>query len=177
VTVMYLSGNEVQETLDFIARRSASRGCRTQAQVSGIAFDMVCRGDCDGDGVVDGACAKNVAVGDNCRAKGPDGKPNPDGEIDYNKCARLVKSALYRVAVNDYIAAGGSGFDVLKRNTSKQDTGVSLRDSLRVFLNKRKKCTNETLGNNVPVTTMYGNISCLDSTIEAHDGRIRPVFE
>ena len=171
ITVMYLSGDEVKETLDFVARRSASRGCRTQAQVSGIAFDMVCRGDCDGDGIVDGACAKNIAIGDHCRGT------NPDGPIDYTKCAPLVGSALYRVAVNDYIAAGGSGFDVLKRNTSKQDTGISLRDSLRVFLNQRQKCSNETIDGTMAVTTKYGNISCLDSTIEAHDGRIRPVFE
>ena len=169
ITVMYLSGDEVKETLDFVARRSASRGCRTQAQVSGITFDMVCRGDCGG--TTPGACAKNIAVGDNCR------NGNPDGPVDYTKCAPLSKSALYRVAVNDYIAAGGSGFDVLKRNTSKQDTGISLRDSLRVFLNTRSKCTNQTIDGSMPVTAKYGNISCLDSTIEAHDGRIRPVFE
>ena len=106
-----------------------------------------------------------------------DGFGDPDAEIDFNKCAKLEIASLYRVAVNDYIAAGGSGFDVLKRNTSKQDTGISLRDSLRVFLNQRQKCSNETIDGTMAVTTKYGNISCLDSTIEAHDGRIRPVFE
>jgi len=170
ITVMYLSGDEVQETLDFVARRSASRGCRTQAQVSGIAFDMVCGGACGPNGER-GACAKNIVVGDNCRGG------NPDGPIDYTKCARLVPSALYRVAVNDYIASGGSGFEVLKRNTSKQDTGVSLRDGLRVFLNQRNRCSDETIDGTMKVTTQYGGISCLDSTVEAHDGRIRPVFE
>lgn len=169
VTVMYLSGDEVQEMLDFVSRRSAERGCRSQAQVSGITFDMVCRGQCGGP--QPSACAKNIAIGDNCR------NGNPDGPIDYTKCAPLVRTALYRVAVNDYIAAGGSGFDVLKRNTSKQDTGVSLRDSLRVFLNQRNRCTTETVDGKTAVTSIYGNISCLDSTIEAHDGRIRPVFE
>ncbi|MBA3817943.1 MAG: bifunctional metallophosphatase/5'-nucleotidase [Deltaproteobacteria bacterium] len=170
ITVMYLSGDEVKQSLDFVARRSASRGCRTQAQVSGIAFDMVCGGACGPNGER-GACAKNIAVGDNCRAG------DPDGPIDYTKCAPLVPTALYRVAVNDYIAAGGSGFEVLKRNTSKQDTGVSLRDGLRVFLNTRNRCTTEMTAAMVPVTQQYGAISCLDSTIEAHDGRIRPVFE
>jgi hypothetical protein len=155
--------------LDFVSRRSAERGCRSQAQVSGITFDMVCRGQCGGP--QPSACAKNIAIGDNCR------NGNPDGPIDYTKCAPLVRTALYRVAVNDYIAAGGSGFDVLKRNTSKQDTGVSLRDSLRVYLNQRNRCTTETVDGTTPVTAKFGNISCLDSTIEAHDGRIRPVFE
>ncbi|MBX3161028.1 MAG: bifunctional metallophosphatase/5'-nucleotidase [Deltaproteobacteria bacterium] len=168
ITVVYLSGIEVQETLDYVASRSASRGCRTQAQVSGIAFDMVCGGP-------SGAYAKNVAIGDRCRKNN-----NPDGEIDFGKCAPLIPTSLYRVAVNDYIAAGGSGFQVLKRNTSKQDTGISLRDSLRVFLNRQNRCVNQVQVNdptNKTVAQTYGAISCLDHTIEAHDGRIRPVFE
>jgi len=162
IVVLYLSGVEVQDTLDFVARRSADRGCRTQAQVSGIAFDMVCRGDCP-DGRT--ACAKNIAIGDHCRQGGS------DGPIDRTKCAPLLPTSLYRVAVNDYIAAGGSGFEVLKRNSSKQDTGVSLRDGLRVFLNRQTKCAAE------QITSVYGQISCLDQTIEPHDGRIKPVFE
>jgi len=178
VTVMYLSGQEVQDTLDFVARKSSSRGCRTQAQVSGITFDMVCSGDCgtfQGEPVT--ACAKNIYVGDHCRANG-----NADGPVDPAKCAKLDPSSLYRVAVNDYIAAGGSGFEVLKRNSSKQDTGISLRDSLRVFLNRQSKCTDQIdeTDTQVPqrkVTERYGNISCLTEVNEAHDGRIRPVFE
>jgi 2',3'-cyclic-nucleotide 2'-phosphodiesterase (5'-nucleotidase family) len=176
ITVMYLSGQEVQETLDFVARRSASRGCRTQAQVSGIAFDMVCNGDCgvDQDGDPVRACAKNVAIGDNCRGT------DVDGPIDSGRCAALVPSSLYRVAVNDYIANGGSGFEVLKRNTSKQDTGISLRDALRVYLRQRTACStqmDDTVNPPVKVTDKYGAISCLDATIEPHDGRILPVFE
>ncbi|CAN5910665.1 bifunctional metallophosphatase/5'-nucleotidase [soil metagenome] len=182
ITVMYLSGAEVQEMFDFISRRSADRGCRTQAQVSGVAFDMVCNGACpDVAGVPEHACAKNIAIGDNCRGFDSSGKPLSDGSIDNNRCPKLVNAGLYRVAVNDYIAAGGSGFDVLKRNTSKQDTGISLRDGLRVFLRQRQLCKEGTLDTsvmpNVDVTKTYGAISCLDETIEQHDGRIRPVFE
>lgn len=177
ITVMFLSGVEVQEMLDFVARRSAERGCRTQAQVSGIAFDMVCNGDCPNG---QNACARNIHIGDRCRLD-----DNPDGPIDPARCAPMVSSSLYRVAVNDYIAAGGSGFQVLKRNSSKQDTGISLRDSLRVYLNRQTRCTDQMeepdpsqptkpLGR---VADIYGAISCLDETIEPHDGRIRPVFE
>jgi 5'-nucleotidase / UDP-sugar diphosphatase len=170
ITVIYLSGDEVQETLDYVALRSASRGCRTQAQVSGIAFDMVCAGP-------NGAYAKNIAIGDRCRIGN-----DPDAEIDFTKCAKLEKGSLYRVAVNDYIAAGGSGFEVLRRNTSKQDTGISLRDSLRVFLNSQTKCVDEADDVGDPsgmtkVTARYGTISCLNETTEPHDGRIRPTFE
>ena len=92
-------------------------------------------------------------------------------------CRRVFDTGLYRVAVNDYIAGGGSGFEVLKRNTSKQDTGISLRDALRVYLNQRSPCTTQVDDAMKLVTESYGNISCLNDTIEPHDGRIRPVFE
>jgi 2',3'-cyclic-nucleotide 2'-phosphodiesterase (5'-nucleotidase family) len=191
IVVMYLSGVEVQETLNFVARRSASRGCRSQAQVAGISFDMVCSGDCGTPAFPnERACAKNIAIGDNCRGfiddpNNPGGpkKPNVDGPINYSICAPLVPSSLYRVAVNDYIAAGGSGFEVLKRNTSKQDTGIALRDALRVFLNTQARCPNDLqdeMDQAEPrrmVVSTYGEISCLDEKIEQHDGRVRPVFE
>jgi len=186
ITVMYLSGQEVQDTLDFVARKSASRGCRAQAQVSGITFDMVCKGDCPSidptSGEKSSACAKNVSIGENCR------NGNPDGPIDPTKCAPLSPTGLYRVAVNDYIAAGGSGFIVLKRNTSQQNTGISLRDALTVYLNKQPPSCGgmgtdqivDDTDTQTPQRTIqarWGNISCLDENIEAHDGRIRPVFE
>jgi 2',3'-cyclic-nucleotide 2'-phosphodiesterase (5'-nucleotidase family) len=175
ITVMYLSGQEVQDTLDFVARKSASRGCRTQAQVSGIAFDMVCNGACAGVDPLTGdpntACAKNIAIGDNCRGT------DPNGPIDFTRCAPLVPTGLYRVAVNDYMAAGGSGFEVLKRNTAKQDTGISLRDGLRVYLRQISPCTNQMTDDGKKVVDLYGEISCLDATVEPHDGRIKPVFE
>lgn len=173
IVVMYLSGVEIQEMMDFVARRSAERGCRSQAQVAGIAFDMVCHGACPGGQT---ACAKNIYIGDHCRKA-----DNPDGAMDPTRCAALLPTSLYRVAVNDYIAAGGSGFDVLRRNTSKQDTGVSLRDGLRVYLNHQTPCAPDILDETDPkgktVLQNYGAISCLDEKIEAHDGRIRPVFE
>lgn len=172
ITVMYLSGTEVQEMLDFVARKSAGRGCRTQAQVAGIWFDMVCSGDCPGDAT---ACAKNVYLGENCRG-GDSGGP-----IDPSMCAPLEETGLYKVAVNDYIAAGGSGFDVLERNTSKQNTGVSLRDALIDYLRGQPTCADDvidqTSADNETVVDRWGHIACLDQTTEPHDGRIRPVFE
>jgi 5'-nucleotidase / UDP-sugar diphosphatase len=186
ITVMYLSGQEVQDTFDFIARRSASRGCRTQIQVSGLAFDLVCTGQCDSldptTGLPSRACAKNISIGENCRGG------NPDGPIDPSRCAPLQLAALYRVAVNDYIAGGGSGFQVLKRNTSKQNTGISLRDALTVYLGKQPSVcdgvgTDQLIDDTDPdvpqrtVRQRWGAVSCLDGNIERHDGRIRPVFE
>jgi 5'-nucleotidase len=175
IVVMYLSGVEIQEMLDFVAQRSAERGCRSQAQVAGIAFDLVCHGTCPGG---DTACARNIHLGDHCR-KGD----HADGDIDPSRCAPLLPTSLYRVAVNDYIAAGGSGFLVLKRNTSKQDTGVSLRDGLRIYVNGQTRCAasvvdeTDTATPQRTVLARHGAISCLDEKLEAHDGRIRPVFE
>jgi len=214
IVVMYLSGREVRDTLDFVSRKSAGRGCRAQSQVAGITFDMVCRddpngpdpcnsidpdigdractvdSDCQlitGGGLISNdrcsqtthrcsasACAKNIAIGENCR------NGNSDGPVDFNKCAPLVDSGLYRVAVNDYIANGGSGFTVLKQNSSKQDSKISLRDALTVYLSKQQKCTtqlDEQDENGHTVVENYGEIPCLDEKVEAHDGRIRPVFQ
>ncbi len=188
ITVMYLSGSEVFETLDFVARKSSERGCRTQAQVAGIWFDMVCRGVCEDrnpdDDFVPTACAKNVYLGENCRMDTDgDGVGEPDAPIDTVKCRPVVPTGLYRVAVNDYIARGGSGFEVLKRNTSKQDTGVALRDALTVFLRGLGKCPAgavDLTDTQVPQRTIeerFGPIPCFGDTAERHDGRIRPVFE
>ena len=138
ITTMFLSGKEIAEMLDFVAARSADRGCKTQSQVSGIWM------------VLD--CAHKVA----CGPFAPDGKPTArcyHGEPGYDtpgyagprdgpfllgdnclqnpaRCTPVLPSAEYRAAVNDYIASGGSGFSMLKRNTTKFNTGISLRDSL-----------------------------------------------
>jgi 5'-nucleotidase / UDP-sugar diphosphatase len=180
ITVMYLSGSEIQETLDFTARKSAERGCKTQVQVSGIWFDMVCRGVCPDanpeDGYVPTACAKNLYLGEDCRGG------DPDGAIDPARCRPVVPTGLYRVAVNDYISRGGSGFEVLKRNTSKQDTGVSLRDALTVYLRTQTTCGDDVIdftdtAGGASVKARWGEVACLSEAVEAHDGRIRPVFE
>jgi len=221
IVVAYLSGQEISDTLDFVARKSASRGCRSQLQQAGITWDMICRdnktspdkctsidpgasdisctidancpnGDrCDGGKCIATACAKNIYIGDGCRPKDPNTMQiEPDAAVDplHTPCAPLEKNGLYRVAVNNYIAAGGSGFTVLKRNTSQQDTGVSLRDALTVYLTKQApicdgKDTSMILDETDPqspqrsIKERWGNASCLDDHIEAHDGRIRPVFQ
>lgn len=173
ITVMYLSGVEVQDALDVVARRSAERGCRAQAQVAGIAFDLICRGDCPGGQT---ACAKNVHLGDGCRQD-----DDPGAAIDPARCAALVPGGLYRVAVDDVLASGGSGFQVLARNASRQDTHVALRDSLRGFLARQAACSpdviDETDAMRRTVVDRYGAIACLDANLERHDGRIRTVFE
>lgn len=45
--------------------------------------------------------------------------------------APLDSSGTYELATNNYIAAGGSGFEVLQRNTTQIDTGISVRDVVK----------------------------------------------
>ncbi len=44
ITTMYLSGTEVFQMFDFVARRSGSRGCVSQAQIAGSRVRMNCAG-------------------------------------------------------------------------------------------------------------------------------------
>ena len=41
---------------------------------------------------------------------------------------------LYEMATNNYIAAGGSGFEMLARNTTQVDTGISMRAAVIDYL-------------------------------------------
>jgi hypothetical protein len=143
INIMYLSGVEVEEMLDFVAERSAERGCVSQAQVSGARFTMDCaqvqlndlRIPCDpDDGGAEKYCPKEGREGHapwQC-LEDLDGSrcwAHPAIDIQING-KPLDPNGTYRIAVNDYIAKGGSGFRVLKRNTTRIETGISLRDSL-----------------------------------------------
>ena len=44
--------------------------------------------------------------------------------------------AVYEMATNDYMAWGGSGFEMLARNTSKVDTGVSMRSAVIDYMSQ-----------------------------------------
>jgi 5'-nucleotidase len=213
ITTMFLSGGEVREMLDFIARKSADRGCRTQAQVSGIWFDMVCRrpsgcvdvtlpascvqaADCGDPNYVfcneagacrkKAGCADSIFIGDACNVCDP-GRPEQSccnrPELGLAcKCQPLNPYGTYKVAVNDYIAAGGSGFLVLKRNTTKFNTGISLRDALTDYLRQLPSRCPELIADwnvTIPVGTrpLPTDLACIDQLVEPHDGRIRPVLE
>jgi 5'-nucleotidase / UDP-sugar diphosphatase len=120
LAVMYLSSAEVQELADYITFRSASRGCNSQAQVSGITFTMNC-----------GQVLQNE--------KDPDNFLHPAEEIKINGVP-IADNHTYKLATNDYIAKGGSGFKVLKRNTTKQITGVAMRDALIDYIATLQNC-------------------------------------
>lgn len=155
INVMFLSGLELQELFDFITERSTSRGCVSQAQVSGARFTMDCaqaqlnqlRLPCDPNGDAAAECP------DDGRTQGrlpwqclTDPQTNsgrcwssPATNLTINGQALRINDS-YRIAVNDYIARGGSGFLVLKRNTTRVESGIPLRDSLIGFMQNFCTC-------------------------------------
>ncbi len=163
ITTVFLSGNETQEMFDDVAARSSERGCVTQAQVAGIYMDVVCVSNdpvCnarqDAAGQPHGPCAKNIYIGNACRGA--------DGTFNNTTCKPLNPFEEYLVAVNDYIANGGSGFDVLQRNTTKFNTGISLRDSLTDYIRGlNNRCTDASLYTNVI------GVHCKDAQSETYD--------
>jgi len=195
ITTQFLSGDEVLQMLDFIAARTAERGCRTQVQVSGIYFSLRCDNQPAYRSTVPTSCSQrlrataaerdrwvgsyayDVVFGDGCR--------NADGSVNLAICKPLDCFASYKAAVNDYISVGGSGFVVLKRNTTRFNTGISLRDALTDYIRSlgedpRYRCS----GSDPRWTNIkgvgpkgafdYSNVTCLLPEVHAHDGRIRP---
>jgi hypothetical protein len=163
VTFQAVSGREVRDLFDFVARRSAGRGCQSQAQVAGARAVLVC-GPCtrtgdDGAPVTLASCAETVNVGlrDDPEARDrpctADAECNPAGwertaperrslcEPHAHRCmVPLDLTASYAAAVNNYIAGGGSGFFVLQRNTTQVDTRVEQRDAVIDFVRQAPPC-------------------------------------
>lgn len=168
INVMFLSGREMQELFDFITERSTGRGCVSQAQVSGARFTMDCaqaqlnqlRIPCDQNGDAS-ECPNDGRTGGRqpwqCLTDATSGGgrcwSSPATNLTINgQPVQLNES--YRIAVNDYIARGGSGFLVLKRNTTRIESGIPLRDSLIGFMQNFCTC-DDLLGGK---TDTYGNI-------------------
>lgn len=134
ITTMYLSGREVVELFDYVARRSSSRGCQAQAQIAGARVELKC-GRCD--------CTKRPLEWDSPEQRTLLCDPSyTDG------CALSIEllgaplnlEGQYQLAANNYIAKGGSGFMVLKRNTTQQDSGIPQRDALMDYMRSGRPC-------------------------------------
>src|SRR5262249_20723347 len=58
-----------------------------------------------------------------------------------NRCSSPIQlENLYELATNNYIAAGGSGFRVLQRNTTQLDTRIQQRDALIDYIRNGHPC-------------------------------------
>lgn len=155
INVMFLSGREMQELFNFATDKSADRGCVSQVQISGARFLMDCaqsqlnalRMTCD-PALAGADCPQGSRTGDRhpwqCiqdSTTGDLGRCYSDTGLDITVNGQsLDPNVTYRVAVNDYIARGGSGFLVLKRNTTRVETGIPLRDSLIGYMQNFCTC-------------------------------------
>ena len=188
VTTLFVSGNEVQELMNFVTERSTGRGCQSQAQIAGMSFVMNC-----------GASpprADLICIGGNknplCTADTPADKPcfDPLATEGQRSClygSPIIRDSSYKLAANDYIANGGSGFRILQRNTTQFNTRVSIRDALIEYIEGLPNCsvwlasqeearradgraplTEEEKEKLVPPA--YRNLPCI---VGAEDGRIR----
>ena len=63
-------------------------------------------------------------------------------------CLSLISDTnLYELATSNYLAGGGSGFRVLQRNTTQNDTKVQQRDALIDYLRAGKPCGYDPVAN------------------------------
>jgi 5'-nucleotidase / UDP-sugar diphosphatase len=186
ITKMQLSGVEVQELFDFVARRSAGRGCATQVQIAGARIVLNCSdcprqvdkacsteddcptgAKCEAGKCVIKACAEQIYIG--FRACSGHQDCGPAGNCVKGSCActsdaqcgGLVNSCdvgtsdenghgrcrlaidptgSYELATSTYLSGGGSGFVVLKKNTTQLDTKIQQRDALIDWVRGGKPC-------------------------------------
>lgn len=158
VTTMFLSGKEVQELFDYVAFRSSERGCNSQAQISGATFTMDCLNRVSRD-ITIGGTSRPCEVDAECADLGERCIGFTAGGDTSGRCQMPISdNGVYELATNDYIAAGGSGFEVLAQNTTQYDTGIPIRTVVLEYLQKH------------PVIPDY------DSGIAVEDGRIRVVY-
>lgn len=244
ITKMQVTGTEVQEVMDFAARRAASRSCTSQIQIAGARVVQNCNGcnrpdlvgpcktdndcptggtcnastlhcnpqpcaeavyigrnpskscftdddcSCDPSDQVNGACQRFCSDDNDCTctnaAKQANGghcpkpaKPvigqscdlshaasdgsypgtckiltgscdtfnqfDPSCDPTQTTCAGACYNPIdptseYELATSNYLAAGGSGFTILKANTTQLDTLVQQRDALVDYVRSGKPC-------------------------------------
>jgi len=175
ITTIYLSGNDIQDLLDYTTRRSAGRGCATQVQLSGVEFTMNCNFP-DDESTCEPDCpprAENIFM-TNCG----------DATLDATEKEQCSKKPLdpyqiYEVATNDYIAHGGSGFTVLKINNTQVDTGVQLRDAVLEEIVRADRCTDQcySADGDLELRTCDPFKSCLNGMVEYRSQFCEHIYE
>ena len=143
ITKMQLSGREVQDMFDFVARRSTGRGCVSQVQIAGARIVIDCtkrQTPTSPPGI-----ASNVYIGvlDATCNSDADCPGNLTGQCDVeaNRCWEpIYEIATYELATSNYLAAGGSGVRVLQRNTTQLDTQGQQRDALIDYIRAGAPC-------------------------------------
>jgi len=90
----------------------------------------------------------------------------PPGTTGTGYCLSTIGGTnLYELATSNYIAAGGSGFRVLQRNTTQFDTKIQQRDALIDYLRQGHPC-----GYDPNAGTAEGLKACSQNTDCSADG-------
>ncbi len=157
ISKMQLSGKEVTELFDFVARRSAGRGCTSQVQIAGARVVLDCLAQ-DADPNKPPGKAANIFIGPVvpevlCSANGDADCPKDGngekliGSCDGTRCWQPINAiASYELATSNYLAGGGSGFRVLQRNTTQFDTKIQQRDALIDYIRAGRPCGSNAAG-------------------------------
>jgi 5'-nucleotidase / UDP-sugar diphosphatase len=145
ITKMQLSGQEVQDLFDFVARRSSGRGCVSQVQIAGARVVMDCTKV--GPASPSPGVATNIYIGSydpplKCASDAEcPGKQLGSCDVEAARCWQPIdKISSYELATSNYLAGGGSGFRVLQRNTTQLDTKVQQRDALVDYIRAGAPC-------------------------------------
>lgn len=129
ITTMFLTGEEVQELYDYVAHRTTVRGCQSQAQIAGARATLVCGVfTCDEEAGWQEGCASEIRIG------------SPVGGETWDDVPLIDPDGVYELATNNYIAEGGSGYHMLRRNTTQVDSGIPQRDSVIDFIRAGAPC-------------------------------------
>jgi 5'-nucleotidase len=145
ITKMQLSGVEVQDLFNFVARRSTGRGCVSQVQIAGARVVLDCQQKLSSTSAP--GVATNIYIGAynppiSCVAD----VDCPGGglgscDVESGRCFQPIDPiATYELATSNYLAGGGSGFRVLQRNTTQFDTQVQQRDALIDYIRAGVPC-------------------------------------
>jgi 5'-nucleotidase/UDP-sugar diphosphatase len=155
ITKMQLSGVEVQQLFDFVARRSAGRGCVSQVQIAGVRVVFDCAARPEGTDPDDPAVAPGLATGVFIGASDVECRDDDDCpgdlfgscDVPVGRCWLPIEPfGYYELATSNYLAGGGSGFRVLQRNTTQFDTKVQQRDALLEYIQAGVPCGSGSTG-------------------------------
>jgi 5'-nucleotidase/UDP-sugar diphosphatase len=130
IATMFVTGSDLIELFDYSSYRTAIRGCKSQVQVAGMTMKVRC-GSCP-DGQF--GCVEEL-------------QPGPDYARELfigSEGARVEKYGVYEMATNDYLAGGGSGYSMLRRNTSQVNSGIPMRDALIDYIKGGRPCIEPT---------------------------------
>ncbi len=149
ITKMQLSGTEIQDLFDFVAQRSTGRGCVSQVQIAGARIVLDCTQTLPPQNGIafDPGRATNIYIGTynppvKCSSSNDcPGKGKNSCDVEAGVCWQPIDPiGTYELATSNYLAAGGSGFRVLQRNTTQNDTKVQQRDALIDFIRAGFPC-------------------------------------